>query len=160
MRRDGVRALTSSALVGLLWLAGLPAGAQHRHPQPAGHPPEASAASPREQELRVGRSDDVSFTRDVRVGEVTLKPGKYRVRHRVEGTDHFVHFETLVTTTPSAQKIATGLAIPAGEAGEVKCRLEPLGAKVQKTTLHLLSEEGGQRLTKVFIRGENVAHVF
>ena len=160
MRKDRVPALTSAALVGLLWLAGLPAGAQHQHPQLAGRPPEASAAAPLEQELKVGKSDDVSFTKEVRVGEVTLKPGKYRVQHRVGGADHFVHFEALVTTTPSAQKLATGLAIPAGEAGEIKCRLEPLGAKVQETTLHLLNEDGGQRLTRILIRGENVAHVF
>ncbi len=159
MRRDTVLALTS-ALVGLLWLRGLPAGAQHQHPQPAGRLPEASAAAPSEQELKVGRSEDVSFAREVRVGEVTLKPGKYRVRHRVGSADHFVHFEALATTVPSAQKIGTGLSVPAGQAGEIKCRLEPLGAKVRETTLHLLNEEGGQRLTKVLIRGENVAHVF
>ena len=111
MRRKSVLALTSSALVGLVWLAGLPAGAQHQHPQP-------------------------------------LKPGKYRLQHWVEGADHFVHFEALATTAPSAHKTATGVAVPAGEAGEVKCRLEPLGARVQETTLHLLNEEGAQRLTK------------
>jgi hypothetical protein len=42
----------------------------------------------------------------------------------------------------------------------VKCRVEPLEGKASETTLHLLNEEGGQRLTKVLIRGENVAHVF
>lgn len=160
MRGNKVIALTSSALVGLLWLAGLPAGAQHQHPQLAGRMPEASVTAPREQELKVGKSDDVSFTKEVRVGEVTLKPGKYRLQHRVEGADHFVHFEALATTTPSAHKTATGMAVPAGEAGEVKCRLEPLGARVQKTMLHLLNEDGGQRLTRVLIRGENIAHVF
>ena len=160
MRTKRVLALTSSALVGLLWLAGLPAGAQHQHTQPEGRTPEASAAAPREQQLKVGKSDDVSFTKEVRLGEVTLKPGKYRLQHRVEGADHFVHFQALATTMPSAHKTATGMAVPAGEAGEVKCRLEPLGATVQETTLHLLNEEGGQRLTKVLIRGENVAHGF
>jgi hypothetical protein len=160
MRTKRVFALTSVALGSLLGVGGLPAGAQHQHPQPAGRAPEASAVAPREQELKVGKSDDVSFTKQVRVGEVTLTPGKYRLQHRVEGADHFVHFEALATTTPSAQKTATGMAVPAGEAGEVKCRLEPLRANVHDTTLHLLNEEGGQRLTKVLIRGENVAHGF
>ncbi len=36
----------------------------------------------------------------------------------------------------------------------------PLPDKVEETKLHLLNEEGGQRLLKVLIRGENVAHVF
>jgi len=144
MQRNRILALTSSALAGLLWLAGLPAGAQHPHPQPAGHTPEASATTPREQELKVGKSDDLEFAKEVRVGEVTLKPGQYRIRHRVEGADHFVRFEHLVITTPSAQKLGT----------------EPLDAKAQMTTLYLLNEAGGQRLLKVRIRGENVAHAF
>jgi hypothetical protein len=160
MRAQRVLVLASSALVGLLGLAGLPAGAQHQHPQPEGRTPEASAATPREKQLKVGKSDDVVFTKDVRVGEVTLKAGKYRLQHRVEGVDHFVRFEAMATTMPSAHKTATGMAVPAREEGEVKCRLEPLGATVQETTLHLLNEEGGQRLTKVLIRGENVAHGF
>ena len=160
MQRNRILALTSSALAGLLWLAGLPAGAQHPHPQPAGHTPEASATTLREQELKVGKSDDLEFAKEVRVGEVTLKPGQYRIRHRVEGADHFVRFEHLVITTPSAQKLGTGLAVPAGKAGEIKCRLEPLDAKAQMTTLYLLNEAGGQRLLKVRIRGENVAHAF
>jgi len=110
--------------------------------------------------LKVGRADDVAFDREIHVGEVTLQPGKYRLQHRVEGEEHFVRFEALTTTTPSAQKLATGMAVPAATAGEVKCRVEPLAAKAKDTTLHLLNEEAGQRLTKVLIRGENVAHVF
>src|SRR3990170_3984714 len=156
MQRTRVLTLTSSVLAGLLWLTGLPAGAQHSHPQPAGRTPEASTATPGEQELKVGKSDDLEFAKEVRVGEVTLKPGKYRIQHRVEGADHFVRFEHLVITTPSAQKLGTGLAVPAGKAGEIKCRLEPLDAKAQTTTLHLLNEAGGQRLLKVLIRGEKV----
>ena len=161
MRRSRVLAVMSSTLLGLFWLAGLPAGAQHQHSQPAAPPPQAAAQAPGEQELKVGKSDDIEFANEVRVGEVTLKPGKYRLRHRVQGADHFVHFETLLITTPSAQKLATGLAVPAGAAGEVRCRLEPLGAKAQQTTLYLQKKaEGGQRVTKVVISGENVAHVF
>jgi hypothetical protein len=155
----GILTLASSTLV-VLVSAGPPAGAQHQHPQPLGHGHEREKAPPREQEMKVGKADDVTFKREVRIGDVTFQPGQYRLQHRAEGTDHFVRFEALATTTPSAQKLGTGMAVPAGTAGEVKCRVEPLAARAKDTTLHLLNEDAGQRLTKVLIRGENVAHVF
>lgn len=159
-RRSRVLVATAPVVLGLIGLAGPPAVAQHQHPQPANRPGEASAHAARDQELKVGKSDDVSFSEDVRVGETLLKPGTYRVQHRVAGGEHFVHFEALATTTPSAHKTATGTAIPAGGVGDVKCRLEPLAARAQATSLHLSNEDGSQRLTKLLVRGENVAHVF
>ncbi len=141
----------------LLSPAGVARASQHGHPEHGTSQHEHAAPV---QELRVGKSADVAFARDVRVGDVTLKPGRYRLQHRVEGDEHFVRFEALATAAPSAQKTADGVAVPAGRAGEVKCQLEPLPDKVEETKLHLLNEEGGQRLLKVLIRGENVAHVF
>lgn len=157
MRTHG-RAAATVALV--LLCLGTPVVA-FQHPRGPSGGKQQAAPDPPSHELKVGKSDDIEFANEVRVGEVTLKPGKYRLRHRVQGADHFVHFERLLITTPSAQKLATGLAVPAGAAGEVRCRLEPLGAKAQQTLLYLLKKaEGGQRLTKVLISGENVAHVF
>lgn len=149
-----------SAVLGALILlspVGVARANQHGHPE-HGTPQHEHPA--RILELKVGKSADVAFARDVRVGDVTLKPGKYRLQHRVEGDEHFVRFEALATATPSAQKTAAGVAVPAGRAGEVKCRLEPLPDEAEETKLHLLNEEGSQRLLKVLIRGENVAHVF
>lgn len=41
------------------------------------------------RKVKVGKSDDVWFSKEVRVGELTLKARRYRVQHRVEGPDHF-----------------------------------------------------------------------
>ena len=161
MQRNVFVGLSAGAVALLFFSLGAAVnGAQHEHPAPAAPKPAGSATGAVVQELKIGKEDDVTFTKEVRVGEVTLMPGDYRLQHRVEGADHFLHFEALVTTVPSAQKTGTGLSIPAGQAGEIKCRLEPLPAKVKETKLHLRKEEGGQRLLKVMIRGENVAHVF
>lgn len=148
-----------TAALSLLGLGTAVVAAQHPHGAPeAGR--QARTAAPT-QELKVGKSDDVEFAAELRVGDVTLKPGKYRLRHRVEGADHSVRFEALLITTPSAQKLGTGLPVPAGVAGEVRCRLEPLGSTARGTTLFLMKEaEGGPRLTKILIKGESVAHVF
>lgn len=153
--------LSSSLATGIALLLLSPVGvaraSQHGHPEHG--TPQHEHPAPI-QELKVGKSADVTFAREVRVGDATLKPGKYRLQHRVEGDEHFVRFEALATAAPSAQKTAAGVAVPAGRAGEVKCQLEPLPDKVEETKLHLLNEEGGQRLLKVLIRGENVAHMF
>lgn len=160
MRRKSLLSVASPAMVSLLWLAGPQAGAQQQHAQPAGRRQVATGSAAGEEELKVGKRDDVEFLGEVRVGEATLRPGTYRIQHRVEGADHYVRFQPLATATPSAHKTATGTDVPAGEAVEVKCRLQPLGAKVQATTLHLLNEAGGRRLARVLIRGENAAHAF
>ena len=47
-----------------------------------------------------------------------------------------------------------------GHPGEVRCRLEHLKAKVKQTAVYTLIEGGVQRLSKVKIAGENVAHLF
>ncbi len=161
MPNDPIRPLLASgAALVLFFVGGTVAAAQHEHPAPAGSKRTSPKAAQGEQELKVGKKDDVTFTREVRLGEITLQPGKYRIQHRVEGADHFVHFTSLLTTTPSAHKTASGVGIPAGEAGEVKCRLEPLEKKARETTLQLQNEGDSQRVIKILIRGENVAHAF
>ena len=160
MRTRTVITFTSSALGGLLWMPAPSAALQHQHSQPAHAAPQAAAAEPREHELKVGKKGDIEFSKETIVGELRLKPGRYQFQHRVEGAEHFVRFEALATTTPSAQKLATGLGVPASTAGDVKCRVEPLSARAKDTTLHLLNEDAGQRLTKLLVRGESVAHLF
>jgi cold shock CspA family protein len=78
-----------------------------------------------------------------------LKPGRYKIQHRTDGPDHFVHF-TEVTKTGST------VAHP----GEVKCRLETLDDKVPYTAVYTRQEGTSARVTKVLIGGENVAHLF
>lgn len=101
-------------------------------------------AAEHEHTLKVGKKGDVTFTKETMVGDLTLKPGAYIFQHRVEGDDHFVSF-----TTPGGKNL-----------GEVKCKVEPLSNKVEGTTLYSHTEGGMNRLTKVEVAGENVAHLF
>ncbi len=158
MRKNLAAVLLTSATVVLMAVAAVAQMAERGRPLPPG-PKPPSATTQAEQEMKVGKKDDVTFTKEVRVGDVTLARGKYRLQHRVDGSEHFVRFEALATTIPSAQKSTAGLAVPASHADDVKCRLEALSEKVTATTVHLLSEADGQRITKILVRGENVAHV-
>ena len=103
-----------------------------------------STAAEHNHGMKVGKKGDVTFTQETRVGDLTLKPGRYIFRHRVQGEDHFVSF-----TTPGGEEV-----------GEVKCRLEPLSKKVEATTLYQDPEGGVYRITKIEVGGENVAHLF
>ena len=115
----------------------------------------ASAAN--EQVIKVGKKGEIRFSADTQVGDLTLKAGHYQMQHRVDGEDHVLHFiELKGGHDPYHRSGATGESHP----GEVKCRLEPMNAKAQRTAVTVNMEGGVRRITRVEIEGENVAHVF
>ncbi len=131
-------------------LLGLPLAmaAQHQHSSPADshagmQPPQPQKTEPTEAEtvIKVGKSGDVRFTAETLVGETRLLPGMYLIQHRVHGADHVLHFEGRTTAN-------------------VRCRLETLDHKAPVTQVLTAQEAGVVRVTKVLIRGENVAHLF
>jgi hypothetical protein len=115
----------------------------------------AARAQDHEHAMKVGKTGEITFNKETKVGDVTLKPGRYRFQHRVEGSDHFVHFTEWTKPYPS---YATGA--PKAHPGEVNCRLETLDKKVTSTTVFLTSEGDGMRVMKIEVGGENVAHLF
>ena len=109
-----------------------------------------------DQTPRVGKKGDVTFKAETAIGDVTLKPGRYFFQHGVVGDDHFVHFTEV---TKPLGKNAGGF--PVSHPGDIKCRLEPLDRKARQTIIIYAATEGGtQRITRIVIKGENVAHVF
>ena len=116
----------------------------------------SAVAGEKEHTMKVGKKGDVTFAKAIQVGDLTLKPGRYILQHRVEGENHYVHFTEL---TKGVGTFGTGGGAPKAHPGEVKCKLEPLSTKVEGTTVYFNTEGGVSRLTKVMIAGENVAHV-
>lgn len=109
------------------------------------------------ESIKVGKKGDITLSKETKVGDVTLKPGHYQMQHRVVGTDHMIHFTELKgMDNPYYPAGPTGVAHP----GEMKCRLEPMATKASKTAVYVEDEGGVRRITKIEIRGENVAHVF
>ncbi len=115
-------------------------------------------AAEQEQGLKVGKKGEITFNAETKVGDLTLKPGRYVFQHRVEGSDHFVHFTEVTKQAGYAGAVVVG--VPKAHPGEVKCRLEPLKSKASGTAIYSIGEDGSARVTKIIIRGENVAHVF
>jgi len=114
-------------------------------------------AGEKEHTLKVGKKGDITFDRETRVGDLTLKPGRYFFQHRTEGEDHFVHFTEVTKASPYSTAVG---GAPKAHPGEVKCQLETLPSKLSRTTLFYNDEGGVRRLTRIEVAGENVAHLF
>ncbi len=114
----------------------------------------AFAAEHHEHSLKVGKKGEITLAQQTKAGDQLLKPGTYLVQHRVSGSDHFVRFVEL--------KRANTRFHPYTErnAGEIKCRVEPAAAPIKKTMVFIAHEDGGDRITQVVIKGEDVVHVF
>jgi len=134
-------------------------GASHHGSSAQHHPGDTqhhagAAQTPQIQALKVGKKGEMTFSAETQVGDMTLRPGRYTFQHRVDGSEHFVHFTQV-------GKVRGGREIPAtAHPGEIKCRLEPLASKADSTEVYTVKEEGAARITKIIVRGENVAHVF
>ncbi|MDP2858739.1 MAG: hypothetical protein Q8P50_12275 [Bacillota bacterium] len=108
----------------------------------------SAAAAENDQVMKIGKRGQVNFDAEVKVGEVTLKPGQYTVQCRRDGSDHVMRF------TPARARGS------AAETTEVKCGKEMLPRKVSAGSVHSHKDGDVVRLTRIEIAGENVAHVF
>ena len=143
-----------AAVALLLWAGGALSAQQHEHKTGA---------------LAVGPKGEVTFTAETRIAGITLKPGRYYIEHRVEGTvqprrvaHHYVHFTEV---TPKEHQKRQGARDAIGEytiahPGEIQCELEALEKKASKTTVFTVEENGVRRITRIEIAGEDIAHVF
>jgi hypothetical protein len=86
----------------------------------------------------IWKTATITVADPLQIGELTLQPGRYRVKH-VAGTsgDHFLQFESRKTT----------LRVP--------CKIEPMARKVDRTGY--TTRDG--RIVAFEIRGELFRHV-
>ena len=122
----------------------------------------AAAPGQKTETLKTGKKGEITLKQPTKVGDITLQPGTYVVQHRVSGNDHFVRFMELkkLTELNVAPESAGWYTYTAeNNVGEIKCRVEPAGAKADVTTV-TVTENGGLRISKVAINGEDVVHVF
>ncbi len=103
----------------------------------------------------VGKRGQVWFASEVRIGDALLKRGEYQFQHVVTGEDHAMVFRKMVTPGGS------GAAFPGKEVARVKCKLEPFGEAVKNQELHFgVNADGATTVNKIYIKGEQAAHVF
>ena len=118
--------------------------------------------------VAVGKKGDVTFTTETKIGDITLKPGRYYIEHRVEGTvqprrvaGHYIHFTEVTPKEHERRQAARdALEYTVAHPGEIECELEALTKKASKTTVFTTTEDGTRRITRIEIAGEAVAHIF
>lgn len=142
MRSEAVLGWMAPALAGLLWMLTPTAAAQHSH-GPGVEP------APREERLKVGKKGEVQFRVETRIGEFLLKPGRYRVEHRVEGRDHFVYFTEAVE---GGRGSASGAPVQDSQPRPVAIRCRVAAAETRDSATVFTVQEGlGALLTRVLI---------
>ncbi len=115
----------------------------------------AAVASDHQHELKIGKTGDVTFSVMTKVGPMTFKPGRYKLQHRVNGTDHFIHFTEMSKTNPYNPESPT----ERGHPGEVKCDIEMADKKFSQTRLLFTKDGDALRLVRIEVAGENGAHI-
>lgn len=129
----------------------------------------AGLALQTENKLKLGKQDDITLMSVTKVGNLTLRPGHYILRHRTSDGKHAMHFVSFVPyggeTGHGRTYYPAGYGLPSNrmgksDAGEPECRIEPLKTTVKRTQVFFVNENGGKRITRVEIKGENVAHLF
>ena len=89
----------------------------------------------------------VTFNDPMKIGQVVLPKGEYKVQHVMEGENHIMIF--------TQQKVAN----PAE--ARVKCQLVKLDNKAERTQLLYTQDAGNARiLQEIVFRGDTAKHVF
>lgn len=89
----------------------------------------------------------VTFNDPMKIGQVVLPKGEYKVQHVMEGENHIMIF--------TQQKVAN----PAE--ARVKCQLVKLESKAERTQLLYTQDANNARiLQEIVFRGETAKHVF
>ena len=114
-------------------------------------------AAETEEVLKAGEQGNITLNMVTVAGDLTLRPGNYRVQHRADDGEHFVRFTRVGCTKLPPQKTPHRVAVVDAE---VACEVQPLQHEVAETTFYLKTEGGTTQLTKIEIKGEKIAHVF
>jgi hypothetical protein len=101
----------------------------------------------RQNKYGVSDTQKVSFGEPLKVGDVVLPKGEYKVQHTMEGENHIMVFSQLHTSNPATVR--------------VKCQLVPL--KVKAPTTQLLyghNDANTHVLQELVFAGDTAKHVF
>ncbi len=89
----------------------------------------------------------VTFSDAMKVGDVVLPKGEYRVQHTMEGENHVMVFTQQKVSSPAEAR--------------VKCQLVKLNGKAERTQLLYTQDASSTRiLQEITFRGDTAKHVF
>lgn len=106
----------------------------------------ASLAMAELNQFGVADIQKVTFNDPMKIGDVVLPKGEYKVVHAMDGENHIMLFTQQRVSNPAQAR--------------VKCQLVKLASKAERTQL-LYRQDGNNRiLQEVVFRGDTAKHVF
>jgi len=93
----------------------------------------------------VGKTRNITFSSDVRVGDKVLPAGDYKILHLMEGTEHTLVFKSV---NNNQEKV------------RVKCNMVKLDKKSDQTFTELKTVGNERVLTALVFRGDDFRHAF
>lgn len=112
-------------------------------------------AAPHSNTPVIGKQGWVTIKSATKFGDTVLKPGTYSIEHERVGGTHVVTLQQLGDPSLALQYSDQTFI---GQPVSVPCELETLPARAKKTVVTIVPDGTGQRITKIEIKGENVAH--
>lgn len=107
---------------------------------------------------KIGKQGDIWLSRETKIGDLTLKPGHYEIQHEtVNGTQHAFSFQQLGDPDLALQYSDEATI---GEPTLVTCKVDSLDVRAKHTSVTTVPDGKEQRITRIEIKGETVAHVF
>jgi len=98
--------------------------------------------------LGIADSRQIKFENPMRVGNVLLPAGEYKVQHTMEGTEHIMVFTQMHARQTPAE-------------ARVKCSLVPLTSKAEQTQqIYVMNSANERVLHELVFRGDIAKHVF
>ncbi len=95
----------------------------------------------------VAETQTLTFSDPIKVGDVVLPQGEYRVQHKMEGENHLMVFTQLRVSRPVEAR--------------AKCELVKLPSKADRTeVIYLLNDGSVHVLREITFRGDTAKHVF
>ena len=92
----------------------------------------------------VGKTRNITFNNDLKVGDKVLPAGEYKVLHLMEGTEHTLVFKSLM----NVEKV------------RVKCNMVQLNKKADETFAEYKTVGSDHILAAIVFRGDNFRHEF
>jgi hypothetical protein len=97
--------------------------------------------------LGIADTQRISFSGNVRIGDVVMPQGDYNVKHVMEGENHIMVFSRVNPGKPASFR--------------VKCTLVPLTEKSKTTEKkYTLNAANEQVMQEIVFRGDSAKHVF
>lgn len=88
----------------------------------------------------------VTFNDPMKIGDVVLPKGEYKVVHAMEGENHIMLFTQQRVSNPAQAR--------------VKCQLVKLASKAERTQLLYTQDGNNKILQEITFRGDTAKHVF